>query len=233
MSGHLTRLQIEKALPGTLKSSATDELTQMVNTLVQDPREAEMIRENFISYAHVLREGKFKTTDYVHAVAYVSYKLMGLSNLDSYMKAFPQRYSRMLADGLSAREIASFVAAYNKNMLVNKILEQTLVPVWVLNQDLYQKALRVQADLMATSHSDMVRTTAANSILQHLSKPKEVAGKMTININENSGMQEIKNLLADLATKQLDHIKNGGSAREIAAQRIIDVEEVTEDNEPD
>lgn len=225
MSGHLTRLQIEKALPGTLKSAATDELTTMINTLVQDPREAEMIRENFISYAHVLRDGKYRTTDYVHAVAYVSYKLMGLSNLDAYMKTFPQRYSRMMTDGLSSKEIASFVAAYNKNQLVNKILEQTLVPVWVLNQDLYQKALRVQADLMQNSHSDMVRTTAANSILQHLTKPKEVAGKLTVNINENSGMQEIKNLLSDLANKQIAHIQNGGSAREIAAQRIIDVEE--------
>lgn len=231
MSATLTRLQIEKALPGALKSAATDELTLMINTLVQDPREAELIRENFISYAHVLRDGKYKTTDYVHAVAYVSYKLMGLSNLDAYMKTFPARYTRMLSDGLLPKEISSFVAAYNKNQLVNKILEQTLVPVWVLNQDLYQKALRVQADLMAHSHSDMVRTTAANSILQHLTKPKEVAGKLTVNINENSGMQEIKNLLAELANKQIKHIENGGTAREVAAQRIIDVEEAQEEDD--
>jgi hypothetical protein len=230
VSNYLTRLQIEKALPGALKHAATDELTTMINTLVQDPREAEMIRENFISYAHTLRDGKYRTTDYVHAVAYVSYKMMGLSNQDAYMKTFPQRYARMLADGLQPKEIASFVAAYNKNQLVNKILEQTLVPVWVLNQDLFQKALRTQADLMQNSNSDMVRTTAANSILTHLSKPKEtVQNKLTLNVNENSGMQELKNLLTDLANKQIAHIRDGGSAKEIAAQRIVDVE--PEDND--
>ena len=226
----LTRQQIERALPANLKSSATDELAQMINGLVSDPREAELIRENFISYAHVLKEGKYKTSDYVHAVAYVSYKLMNLSNHDAYMKTFPQRYARMLADGLEKKEISSFVAAYAKNQLVNKILEQTLVPVWVMNHDLFQRALRTQAAIMETSQSDMARTQAANSILTHLAKPKEAAAKVAIQINENSGMQEIKNLLRDLAQKQVEHIQAGNStAKDVAAQRIIDVEPEDED----
>lgn len=221
----LTRDEVERALPGNLKGAATQSLTDTINTLSQDPIAAQAIRDNFISYAHILKEGKFKTEDYVNAVAYVSYKLMGMSNVDAYAKTFPQRYSALQARGASPKDISAYVAAYNKGVLVNLILEQTLVPIWVLNQDVYQKAINVQATLMQTATSEMVRTTAANSILTHLAKPKEAASKVSISINENSGMQELKDLMAQVARKQIEAIEGGGTtAKQVASQRIIDVD---------
>jgi len=167
----------------------------------------------------------------VHAVAYVSYKLMGNSNQDAYFKTFPQRYSSLVSRGATPKDISAYVAAYNKGKLVNLILEQTLVPVWILNQDVYQKAINTQEHLMVNAQSELVRTNAANSILTHLAKPKEVAGKLTIAMEETNGMKELTELMRQLAQKQLGAIERGVSAKEIAAQRIIEHEVSDADQE--
>ena len=60
----------------------------------------------------------------------------------------------MLSAGKNAKDISSFVTSYNKNKLVNLILEQSMIPSWVLNQDMYQKALNVQCELMLTANSE-------------------------------------------------------------------------------
>jgi hypothetical protein len=120
----LTRDEIERALPANLKSAATEQLTDLVNNIVNDPIVADQVRENFISYAAVMKDGKFKTEDYLHAVVYVSYKLMGYSNRESYERTFPQRMAKLIANGTAAKDIAAYVSAYHKGKLVNLIMEQ-------------------------------------------------------------------------------------------------------------
>lgn len=220
----LTKEMIERALPANLKSAATQQLTDQINNIVADPLIAEEVRNNFLSYSGVLKEGKFKTEDYLHAIAYVSFKLMGFSNQDAYFRAFPSRYQALLAKGTSSKDISAYVAAYARGKLVNLILEQTLVPAWVLNQELYQRALNVQADLMMSATSEKVRTDAANSILTHLTKPKEAGPLVAIDMRETSGMSELKIMLTQLAQNQRQAIEGGASTKDIAAQRIIDVE---------
>jgi len=224
MSDLITTEMLVKALPPNLKSNATQELADMVNNITTDQQAAENIRDNFISYTGVLQDGKFKTEDYLSAVAYVSYKLMGSSNEDAYFKTFPNRYQKLLANGTAKKDIASYVAAYAKGKLVNRIMEQTIVPSWVLNQDLYQKALNVQADLMVNAHSEKVRSDAANSLLTHLTKPKEAGPLINIDMRENSGMAELTKAITDLAQKQIEAVKNGASVKELAAHNIMDIE---------
>jgi len=149
---------------------------------------------------------------------------MGMTNQDAYIKTFPQRYQTLLAKGTNTKDIAAYVSAYNKGKLVNLILEQCLVPSWVLNQDLYQKAINVQADLMLNANSEKVRTDAANSLLTHLKKPEGKDFQISIDVNENSGMTELKNALTQLAQSQREAIENGTSPKEIAASRLIEGE---------
>ena len=221
----LTVDQVEKALPANLKSAATQAFTDQINNIVADPLVAEQVKNNFISYTSVLKEGKFKTEDYLHAVTYVSFKLMGLSNQDAYFRTFPQRHAALVAKGTTSKDIAAYVSAYNRGKLVNLILEQTLVPTWVLNQDLYQKALNTQADLMINAQSEMVRTTAANSILTHLAKPKEAGPLINLDMRETSGMNELKDMLRTLAERQREAIQEGGlTTKDIAEQKVIEGE---------
>jgi hypothetical protein len=217
----LTRQEIERALPANLKTAATDELTDLVNTIVSDDLVAEQIRNNFIGYAAVLKDGKFKTQDYLNAVVYVSYKVMGYSNLESYQRTFPQRHADLVAKGTSAKDIAAYVAAYHRGKLVNLIMEQSLVPTWVLNQDLYQKAINVQAELMTSANSEKVRTEAANSLLTHLKKPEVKEFQISVDTKESSGMNELRETLRQLAQKQSELIEGGTSTREIAGAKLL------------
>ena len=217
----LTLQQVAHALPPNLKNNVTQQLVDNINNCVADPIMAEAIKDNFLSYTQVLNEGKFKTEDYLSAVMYVSFKLMGMTNQDAYARTFPARYRTLLNNGTSAKDISSYVSMYNKGRLVNLILEKSLIPTWVLNQHIYQKAINVQADLMSNANSEMVRMQAANSILTHLVKPKEVGPLINLDLRESSGLNELKATLTQLAQQQRDLISNGITTKQIADQGLV------------
>ncbi len=225
----LTREQIEQSLPSNLRSAATQQFTDMVNNIAADPDVAENIRENFLSYTKVLQEGRFKSEDYLHAVAYVSYKHMGYSNTDAWSRTFPARHTRLVANGVTPKDISAHVAAFHKNKLVNLIMEQSLIPVWIINQENFQKAINTQVEIMEDGSLPAVaRTAAANSLLTHLAKPKEAAASVTLNIGETAGMKELRGMLTQLAEQQRQAITDGASTKEIAGQRIFDAVVVEE-----
>ena len=221
----LTIELISKALPPHLKNHATQKLVDMVNNAVNDPVIAENIRDNFISYTKVLQEGKYRIEDYLNAVKFVSFRLMGDSNQEAYFKTFPQRYQALLAKGTTSKDIAAYVSAYTRGQLVNRVMEQSLVPSWVLNQHMYQEALNVQFNLMHDSGvSPKVRSDAANSLLTHLAKPKEAGPLVNIDMRETSGLTELKEAMAKMAAQQQDLIRAGMSPKAVAAQTIIGAE---------
>lgn len=214
--------QVVAAVPTALKASVTQQLVDKLNNIAADPIIAENIRDNFISYSAILKEGKFKTEDYISAVAYVSYKIMGYNNEEAYSRTFVQRYQNLIAAGKSKKDISAYVSGYHKNKLVNLIMEQSIIPSWVVNQDMFQRALNVQADLMENATSEKVRTDAANSILTHLKKPE--ANKFQINLGEveNAGMAEMRNALTGLAQAQKKMIESGQMKTiDVAATKLI------------
>jgi hypothetical protein len=217
----LTKADVEQALPANLKSAATQTLTDQINTLTTDPILAEEIRQNFVTYTHVLQEGKWGTEQYLNAVQYVTHKLMGRSNLEAYQLTFPQRYNELIQKGTSSKDISAYVSAFHKGKLVSAIMEKCLIPVHVQFVDVYHKAISVQADLMMNSQSDKVRQDAANSILTHLAKPKETAPTVAIQINNNAELDAMKRMMGNLAEAQLGAIALGTPARDLAGQVLI------------
>ena len=164
----ITEEQLKSVLPPRMKKSINQQLIDSMVSTINSPDEYEIFAENILGYAHVLNDGKFSMQQYIDAVKYVSYKLMGKTNQDAYIATFPDRHQQHLANGTSSKDIASYITAYNKTKLVNIIYEQSMIPSYVLNQDVYQRAINVQADLMVNARSEMVRTQAANSLLNHL-----------------------------------------------------------------
>lgn len=218
----LTVEMVQQAVPPNLKGHINQQFVDQINNLVSDPLVAEQVRNNFVSYAAVMKEGKFKLEDYLNAVAYVSYKLMGYNNQDAYFRTFPQRHADLVARGVTAKDISAYVSAYSRGKLVNLIMEQSLVPTWVLNQHVYQEAINTQAEIMRTAMSDKVRSDAANSILTHLGKPKDGNFQIALEMKENSGLTEMKNMLTKLAEAQQSAIQGGVEVRDIAAQPLIE-----------
>ena len=223
----LTVEQFKVALPDKVKKSVNQELIDQINTTLNDPDMYEAYRDNLLSYTRVMNDGRFKIGDYVNAVKYVSHKLMGASNIEAYIKTFPDKYQRFIQQGVSSKDIASYVTAYNKSKLVNLIFEQTLIPSYVLNQDLYQKALNVQAELMLdTGISPKVRSDAANSLLTHLKMPETQKVELDLNVKEDGSIAALRATTLELARQQRLMVEAGAmNAQEIAhGKLLIDVE---------
>ena len=219
--------QFKLALPDKVKKSVNQELIDQINTTLSEPEMYEAYRDNLISYTSVMQDGKFKITNYIEAVKYVSHKLMGATNIEAYSKTFPDKIIRFAAQGVIAKDIASYVTAYNKSKLVNLIFEQTLIPSYVLNQDMYQKALNVQAELMVFAKSEKVRCDAANSLLTHLKQPETQKVELNIGVREDSAIAALRESTMALARAQQLMIVGGSmNAQEIAHSKleIIDVE---------
>lgn len=220
----LTLEQVQASVPAHLKTAITQPFVDQINSIVSDPIFAGEVRQNFISYTAVMKEGKFKLEDYLHAVVYVSYKLMGYTNQDAYAKTFPDRMTDLMAAGRTNKDISAYVAAYNKGKLVNLIYEQTMVPVWVLNQSLFQKAINVQAEIMLDDTvSAKVRSDAADSLMTHLKKPEAKEFQISMETKDNSGITDLKNALRELAEEQRSAIQSGAQVSDIAGSKLIDV----------
>src|SRR5699024_3346151 len=99
-----------------------------------------------------------------------------------------------------------YVAAYNKNKLVNLIYEQTAIPVWVLNQDLKQKAINQLATLMMTAKSEKVQADAANSLLTHLKTPETTKVQLDIGVQQDDSINSLRTAVQELAAQQRDAI---------------------------
>ncbi|MCG6834642.1 hypothetical protein D6D94_01970 [Moraxella catarrhalis] len=213
---------LKKSLPSKYKRNVNDDLLEHINTILDHPELYDDYRNNFLTYISVIQDGKYKLDDYLNAIKYCTHKLMGESNMDSFVKTFPNRYQSMIAKGYTAKEMSAHVAMYNKNKLVNTILEQSMIPTWVLNQDLYQKAINVQADLMLNAMSEKVRSDAANSLLVHLKPPEVKKVELDVGIKQNDEIEALRNITAELAAQQRRMIEAGViTAKQNAETKLI------------
>ena len=215
--------QFKTLLPKQFKGTVTQEVMDEINNALSDPIANEAFKENLLSYTGVMRDGKFKIGDYLKAVKYVSFKLLGSSNIDAYLKTFPDRHQEFIKNNTSAKDMSSYVAMYNKNKLVNLIFEQTIIPFHVLNSDLYQKALNVQVELMTSPDvSPKVRSDAANSVLTHLKPPETTKIELDIGVKTDSMIEQLRTTMAEFSAQQLKAITLGTqSVTDIAHSKLI------------
>jgi hypothetical protein len=211
----LTLEQFRDVLPKQVRGAISDELIDSVNLAIANSELRENFRDNLLSYTSVMKDGKFKIESYINAVKYVSLKLLGSSNVDAYLKTFPDKHQWFIAQNTSSKDISAYVAAYNKTKLVNLIFAQTLVPFHVLNADLYQKALNIQVALMTDED------VSPNSVLTHL-KPPEVT-KIELDVkDDNSMLAGLRQTMLELAAMQHKNIELGiSSAKDVAHSNLI------------
>ena len=227
----ITIEELKASLPKSKRNHVTQSLVDTINSLNNDEDDvfSTAYKQNFTTFISVMRSGEYKITDYMNAVKYASFKLMEYSNVDAYIATFPDRYQRILekyADFGSEEEIrdkklSPYVAMYNKNKLVNKIMEQAMIPVSLLNASLFQEALARQAYLMVNASSELVQTQAANSILVQL-KPAETAKiELDIGIKENDAIAELRKATQELTRQNMLAIESGALTTKEAIEATI------------
>lgn len=215
----LTKEQLQASMPKKFRHNVTDEMIDFINSTEGDEFR-DVYKENLVGFADVIESGRYKMLDYVNAVKFVSYKLIGDSNTIAYAKTFPDRYQRLVDKNTPMKTIASFSTAYNKGDLVHKILERTLVPVHILNMDIHQEAINTQAELMRSAKSETVRQKAAECLITQLKAPE--AAKIEVDVSySNSSIDELRETTRALAQQQLKMIQSGAVTAEHVAQSDI------------
>ena len=218
---HLTKEMLTGAVPDKrFRKHVTDEVVAVINS-EPDSELRRVFRDNALTYSSVLSTGKHSLAAYVNAVKFVSLRLMGDKSSIAYSKVFPDRYQNLINKGSSASYIASFADNYSKTGLITKIMERTMVPTHILNAGVYQEAINVQAELMHTAKSELVRQKAAESLINNLAAP--AAAKVEIDIGySHDVVEDLRATTKALAQQQLKMILNGqSSAKEIAHSEII------------
>ena len=216
----LTKEQLQGSMNKKFRHNVTDEMINFINATEGDEFRS-VYKENLIGFADVIQNGRYKMADYINAVKFVSYKLIGDSNTIAYAKTFPDRYQRLVDKNTPMKTISSFSTAYNKGDLVHRILERTLVPIHILNMDIHQEAINTQADLMRTAKSETVRQKAAECLIMQLKAPE--ASKIEVDVTyNNSSIDELRETTRALAQQQLKMIQSGAvTAEHIAHSDII------------
>lgn len=221
-----TMLQI---LPKNMRGNLTDKNMTTINDALQGT-DYHGLKDNFLGYASVLREGRFSISSYINAVKYISYKMMGDSNIAAYTKVFPERFQRMTDMGAEPKYITGIVAVYNKNVLVNKIFEQTIIPSHVLNADTYQNAVNHLAHLMIHSTSEKVQSDSAAKLVDVLRPPEVTKVELDIGLKTDKSIEELHNTMLELAAMQKRGIELGvQTVKQVAHSKLLLEESVVDE----
>ena len=214
---------VRKLVPKSQRTLITQEFLDKLEASVNDNLVAEQFKENFVTYLNVLSKGKYKMEDYINAVKYVSFKLLGYSNIDAYTATFPERYERLKTEGQT--QIEAFVSMYNKNKLVMQIYEQTIVPSYVLNAPMHQQALNTLAAMIIDDDvRGMTKVKACEAILQYTKQPDVVKGELTIGIEQSDTINDLREITENLAdTYRMMLEKKGMRLKDVAEADIIDI----------
>ncbi len=224
----MTEEQFKAALPAQVRKAVNPSLVNEINQMLMDEETREQFKDNLLSYTSVMKEGRFKMTSYINAVKYVSHKLLGSTNKDAYIKTFPDKYVKFIADGVPQKDIASYCTAYNKSKLVNLIFAQTMVPFHVLNAPYYQEALNTQVDLMLHARSEKVRSDAANSVMTHLKPPEDTKIELDVNLKADDSIKILAATTMELARQQQAKIINGSASTKAIAESTLVVPQIEE-----
>jgi len=221
--------QLQKVLPKHKAKLLNQSIVDRLNSVIDSTDIAHEFRDNFVSYTSVLKEGKYRIDEYMNAVQYCTYKLMGQTNIEAFVRTFPERYDRFLELEMVEKDIHSRVSVYAKGQLVNAIMEQSLIPIHVLNADVHQQAINHLAYLMLNAKSEKVQSDSAAKLVDALKMPETQKIELDIGLKEDDAIKDLRESTMELVKQQKLMMGAGAlNAKQIAesklVNRVIDIE---------
>lgn len=222
--------QLQGLVPQKQRNIVTEEFVETINKVAVDPTYGDEFKENIVSYSTILSQGKFTMDEYMNATKFVTLLLLEHKDIDAYKETFPDRYDRLITKGLTRSQISPYATNFKKTKLVAQILEQTMMPTYVLNAPLYQEALNHTRMLMLTAKSETVQQKSAEALMVQLKAPEAAKLEVDVSINRADVVNDNEAIMRQLAAEKLKVIALGGDVKAIAnmsgkVEDIIDVEE--------
>ena len=213
---------LKDAVPKHRRHLITQNFCDTIENM-SDPDFREAFKDNMFRFADVWdKHNRVGLKSFANAILFCTHRLLGDTQAKAYCKTFPDRYERLMNEG-KEMNVATMAAAYCRHPLICDIMERSLVPVYLLNADLHQEAINVQADLMRTAKSENVRMKAAECLIMNLKPPEDI--NVNVNVDHRSSqLEELREVTRKLAEEQKRAIQDGRvNAQQIAESEIIDV----------
>lgn len=191
---------------------------------------SEYMKENFLEWIGVCEGGKWSIEEYINAVRYCSMRLLGRTCEDSYRVVFPEKCIKVMeeyereGDSEKKERIGWLARAYNKSKLVVMIMQQSLVPSYILNAPLYQEALNCLAKMIRDNEvKGMAKVKACEAILEATKQPDEVKGRVDVVIGgvKNDAMEELREVTKELAESLQKQISGGSGLKEVSEIELV------------
>lgn len=215
-------VELKESLPKQHRSKITPQFVTELNQLCSDPDYGELYSKNVLTYASVLQEGRFKLVDYFNAVAFVSYKMLGMGNMAAYQKVFPQKVKDMVNRNVSNKDMQAYASTYNKTKLVSLIYEQTLIPDHIMYASVRHKSIARLAHLMENAKCERDQVQAAATLLKELKAPEEAKLNIDIAATDSGVIADLANALSNLSGGQRERIIEGSlDAKTVAHTPIL------------
>jgi len=170
----------------------------------------------------VLRNAGASIPEYTAAVQFVTRLVTGEAPFEAFKALFPEQVKDMYRKGLSEKEMQREVKAYHTSQLVADLLEQSIVPVHLMYQDIYHKAIGAQVILMNTAMSEMVKMNAAKCLLEVLRPPEKFQMEVEVKAG-GSVIEELQATTRKLAEQQKKLLEQGASVKDLAEADIIEI----------
>lgn len=205
----LTTDEIKEILPPQVRKNVSQDVIDIINNVIGEPEFVDQFRENLVGYQSVLSQGKYKLTNYVEAVKYVSHKMMGCKNKEAFYRAFPEKIADYKRRGIDELEINRLVYAFNSSKLVSSIFAQSMIPTHILNADVFQAAINRQYKLMMYAKSEKVQSDAATSLMVHLRPPEVKKMELDVKLKEDSSIVALRQATMELVNQRKSAIQAG------------------------
>ena len=224
---------VKQVFPKKFRSYVTQECVDGLNDMMNKSETGAVCVENFLSYSNIVKEFKCDIKEYSNAIKFITLKFLGYSNPDAYKRIFPERWERIKDKPQNIRD--NFANRFSQTKLVTRILQEALVPTWIVNAPLHQKALNELAKMIDDpSVRGMAKVKACEAVLNYTKPPEPVTNTFNVNLNQDDDViNELRNVTKKLASTLRTSLENGGrTLQDVAEEQIVDVE-YEEQEEPE
>lgn len=225
-----TKESLALAIP--VKVAITDDHVSRINELISNDEASDSFKENIVSFTSVMTDGGISVTNYINAVQYVTYVLLGKSKTVSWGLVFPDRLNRLQGMGKTGKEIGSHASAFSKTKLVVSVMEHTLTPAYIYNASMFQTMLNnMYAIAMDDDVSPRDRVAAGTEVMKHTAVPEGFTkGGGEGGVDKGASLiEKLADTVNVLASTQQQLIASGGTtAKQVAGSRLYDNGKVIE-----
>lgn len=232
MSNELTLATIQSQLTKTQKLLVSEETVDEINKLATDPEYGAEFLQSYLDHLNVLADApRNNHVQYLHAIKFFSLVEAGNSLTDAYVKVFPERFARREEGNPNknpdeVRQLLRGEASrYNASRLVNEIRKVATIPVQLIHRHLLHEAILVNAQLMLTARSEMVKQKAADTLIRELKPSEDSVLQIKVDDNTTSVIEELRKATQELAAEQHEAIMAGVPIKKISSAKIFTEEE--------